>query len=385
MTVIETNAKPTVEEMGHRLARLQAGMARAGYGAYVLADPSNVLWLTNFANYVHERPFILVVPVKGQPAFLVPRLELDHVEHRTIGAVDFVTYAEFPTVEGKRWNDRIAGLLPKGPGKIAVEATLPLMVANAVGDRTQITGLIDDIRAIKSDYELGRIAYACRLLSEAHDALLAMARPGLSQSEIDGTVGKTLFGALVTDDPNLNPFATSIHTMIQNADASHDPHNFSDLDMKLKEGGPNLSVFNALLNGYGAEIERTFFLGQVPEAARKPFDVMMEARQCVFEMTKPGAIMSDVDRASNDIFRKYRFEDAMRHRAGHGMGVTSHEGPFLAEGEEKEIRPGMVFTIEPGIYFPGLGGFRHSDTVMTTESGLVQLTRGPDTLEALTL
>ena len=173
--------------------------------------------------------------------------------------------------------------------------------------------------------------------------------------------------------------------MIQNAEASHDPHNFSDLNMKLSAGGPNVSVFNSVLNGYGAEIERTFFLGEVPEVARKPFDVMMEARAEVFAMMMPGAVMNDIDRASNDIFRRHGFDEARRHRAGHGMGVTAHEGPFLAEGESRQIRPGMVFTVEPGIYFQGLGGFRHSDTVVTTETGVVQLTRGPEKLEALIL
>ena len=161
--------------------------------------------------------------------------------------------------------------------------------------------------------------------------------------------------------------------------------NFSDLNMVLEAGGPNVSVFNSVLNGYGAEIERTFFLGHVPEAAHKPFEVMMEAREQVFTRMRPGAVMNDIDRASNEVFRKHGYDEARRHRAGHGVGVTAHEGPFLAEGETREIRTGMVFTIEPGIYFPGLGGFRHSDTVVVTNTGPLQLTFGPEDLEDLTL
>gem|GEM_PF-379611 len=385
MDIKETFAKPTTDEMHRRLVRLQSAMDAAGHVAYVMADPANVLWLTNFANYVHERPFILIVPATGRPTFLVPRLELDHVEHRVVGDVDCVTYPEFPAPEGKGWRDVFTGLLPAGVGPIAIEPTMPLMIAHAVGSRGQISTRVDELRAVKTDYELSRIAYACRVLSEAHDVLLAMACPGLSQRDINASVGTALLENLVANDPNLNPFATAIHTMVQNAAASHDPHNFSDLDMTLAVGGPNVSVFNAVLNGYGAEIERTFFLGNVPEAARKPFDVMMEARQSVFAMTRPGAVMSDIDRVSNEIFRKHGFDDARRHRAGHGIGVTAHEGPFLAEGEFEEIRVGMVFTIEPGIYCPGLGGFRHSDTVVTTETGLLQLTRGPQDLRALIL
>jgi len=385
MTIHETFVKPTSAEMTDRLGRLQAAMAEQGLDAYVLEEASNIQWLTNFANFVHERPFVMVVPAQGTPQFVVPRLELDHCQSRIIGEVDYVIYSEFPAPDGQAWNDRLAQILPSGARRIAVEPTTPVMVTNVVGDRMQVSDLIEDLRAIKSDYELGRIAYACAVLSEAHDDLLLNARIGYSQSEINATLGAKVFGRLFADEPNLNPIATRILTLIQNPAASHDPHNFSDLNMAMMEGGPHVSVFNATMNGYGAEIERTFFLGHVPEAARKPFDVMMEVRRKVFEMTRPGALMHDVDHAANEIFRKHGYGDALRHRTGHGMGVTSHEGPFLAEGEHKVIQPGMVFTIEPGIYLPGIGGFRHSDTVMTTETGLVTLTSGPDELRDLTL
>jgi Xaa-Pro dipeptidase len=287
--------------------------------------------------------------------------------------------------KGERYSDRLRELLPSNAERIAVEPTIPLMIAEIIGSKRVRCELIEEARAIKSDYEVARIAYACRLISDAHAELLKAARIGLSQSEINATIGKAIFARMASDDPNVNPFATKIFTVIQDAAASHDPHNFSNLDMAMREGGPHVSVFNAVLNGYGAEIERTFFLGHVPEAARAPFDVMLEAREKVFELTRPGATMSDVDEAATDVFRKYGYEKNIRHRAGHGMGVTAHEGPFLAAGEMKVISPGMVFTIEPGIYFPGLGGFRYSDTVLTTETGLVCLTKGPTSLAELTL
>ncbi|SDX54445.1 M24 family metallopeptidase [Litoreibacter albidus] len=385
MNIVETFAKPSTAEMQSRLDRLQEHMREQGFSGYVMADPSNVLWLTNFANYVHERPFILFVPAKGRLTFLMPRLELDHVTARSIGDVEFVTYTEFPAPVGKRWNDAFGELLPTGSEKIAVEPTCPLMISNEIGPRVEISTLIDDIRAVKSEYELGRIAYACRLVSEAHIQFLENAGEGVTQAQVNGTSGKTLFENLVKDDPALNPFATSIHTMFQNAAASYDPHNFSDLDMTMRDGGPHISVFNSLLNGYGAEIERTFFINHVPEEARRPFDIMMEARQRAYELTKPGAVMSDIDRAVTEVYEKHDVMHAFRHRAGHGLGVTAHEGPFLAEGDMRVVEPGMVYTIEPGIYFPGLGGFRFSDTVVTIDDGLVQLTHSPETLEELTL
>jgi Xaa-Pro dipeptidase len=153
----------------------------------------------------------------------------------------------------------------------------------------------------------------------------------------------------------------------------------------MEKGGPNVSIVAGTMSGYGFEVERTFFLGKVPEAARRPYNTMMQARKLAFEMVRPGVSMHDVDAAVNDLLRKSGYGEALLHRTGHGIGVSGHEGPFLAEGYHHEIRPGMIFTIEPGIYIEGIGGFRHSDTVLVTETGNVSLTPFPDSLEEMTL
>ena len=111
----------------------------------------------------------------------------------------------------------------------------------------------------------------------------------------------------------------------------------------------------------------------------------MEGRRLAFELTVPGNVMGEVDRRVNELYRKAGYGDALLHRTGHGIGVTGHEAPFLADGYEHVIESGMVFTIEPGIYLPGIGVFRHSDTVLTTADGNVSLTDGPTELGDLTL
>ena len=99
---------------------------------------------------------------------------------------------------------------------------------------------------------------------------------------------------------------------------------------------------------------------------------------------KPGTNMGAIDKEVNDYFKKAGFEENLLHRTGHGMGITGHEGPFLAEGYDRELEAGMMVSVEPGIYFPDLGGFRHSDTVLITDGGYVKLTEAPDSLEELT-
>lgn len=126
-------------------------------------------------------------------------------------------------------------------------------------------------------------------------------------------------------------------------------------------------------------------MGQVPEKARAPFDAMFEARALAYELARPGAIMSEIDTAVRKAIADRGYGEGIIHRTGHGFGITGHEAPYIAEGYERELVPGMLISIEPGIYIPGLGGFRHSDTVLVTDDGCVRLTQAPERLEELVL
>ncbi|MEM9203565.1 MAG: Xaa-Pro peptidase family protein [Actinomycetota bacterium] len=375
-------APPNEDEIEKRLQLVQARMHDQGLDILVVHDPDNVFYLTNFANYVHERPFVLVVPASGSPRFVVPELELRHVDVRSVGSIELISYAEFPAPPGRQWSDRVADTVGR-PGSIGVEPNCPLFVVEAMPTPPQSTELLDEIRAIKSDYEIGRIAYSAVVLSEAHVALMEQVKPGDMAALLASETSKGIMLRLLSDVPDANMLATSVGAVVQPPSVSDDPHNFTNVLMTMEEGGPHVSVLNAVLNGYGAEIERTFFLNHVPEAARRPFEVMMEARSLALERTVSGALMSDVDRETRAVFERAGYGNAVLHRTGHSFGVTGHEGPFLADSYDQEIQPGMLFSIEPGIYLPGIGGFRHSDTILTTESGNVCLTSAPDALSDL--
>lgn len=379
-----TFAPPSPGEMATRLARVRARMAHEGLDRYVAFSPDNVFYLTNFANFVHERPFVLVLAPDGPPRFVVPKLEVPHVRTRAIGDVDIIAYAEFPAPPGQTWQDALFPLLA-GARRVGVESVCPLQIAEAVPGERVCTDVIDDVRLRKSEYEIGRITYGCELLSKTHAHLLATARPGRALPQVAPELSGMMLMAVLRDDPRTNMLATRLTAVFQPPSVSHDPHNFTNIAMAMEPGGPHVSVLNCVVNGYGAEIERTFFLGHVPAAARKPFEVMLEARRLAFELTIPGNVMGEVDRRVTSVFAKAGYAEHLLHRTGHGIGVTGHEGPFLADGDERVIEPGMVFTIEPGVYLPGIGGFRHSDTVLTTDTGNITLTTAPDTLDALTI
>jgi Xaa-Pro aminopeptidase len=137
--------------------------------------------------------------------------------------------------------------------------------------------------------------------------------------------------------------------------------------------------------GYLSELERTMVLGEPTAEQVRFFAHMTAAQEVAFDAIRPGARCADVDRAVRAYYEEHDLMTYWRHHTGHAIGLRYHEGPFLDTGDATPIEPGMVFTVEPGIYVPGLGGFRHSDTVLVTEAGIEQLTYYPRDLEALTI
>lgn len=384
MKIHPTAAHPTTEEVASRIEKVQAKIRNQGLDAYVCHGPDNIFYLTNFANFVHERPFILIIPASGKMTFLMPKLEEPHVRTRSVGEMEFVHYFEFPAPAGATWADRLQEILA-GISIIGVESHCPISVANVIPAETKITDIVDDVRLIKSDYELGRIAYASQLMSEGHKLMLKEARPGRMVIDVHSLISSALTRKLLIDNPHSNMLNTNFTGIAQPPEIAHDPHNFTNTFMQFAEGGPHVTIVAGTANGYGGEIERTFFFGAVPEAARKPFSDMLAARALAFELLKPGIVMDDLDRQVNDLLKARGYGEYLLHRTGHGFGVTSHEAPFLAEGDMREVEARMVFSIEPGIYIPGVGGFRFSDTVLVTETGNLSLTEGPETLDELTI
>ena len=142
------------------------------------------------------------------------------------------------------------------------------------------------------------------------------------------------------------------------------------------------------VNGYAAESERTYFTAQPSAEARKAFAAMMEARRIAFGLIRPGRSCSELDGRVNDFLRKegYGSEVQRLHRTGHGFGLGNHEAPWIAEGSQDVLAENMVISIEPGIYLDGVGGFRHSDTVLLTNgTHEVLTTKYPTELDGLVL
>ncbi len=374
---------PSAQELEARLARVRAGMAERGLDVYVSFDPVNIYYLTHFANYVHERPFLLVIRQAGLPTLLAPGLEASHVRQRSVAELEFATYPEFPAPEGENWFDVYQALVDSS-ATVGVESAMPIGIAMRTPGQVQVHDVIDQVRLVKTPYELGRNVHACQVVEVGHRLLLENAAPGVPEVALFGQASSAMVGKIFAEVPDANPLMCNTKAAVWPPSISHDPHQVPAITLPMEQGGPHVSITTAQVNGYGVELERTFFLNSVPEAARAPFAAMLEARAVAYERAKPGAALAEIDRAVRDVIERHGFGDRILHRTGHGFGITGHEGPYLALGEDGVLAPDMLISIEPGIYIPGVGGFRHSDTVWVTATGCVSLTHADDTLESLT-
>lgn len=382
--VTPMTASPDAAELAGRLEKVRARMAEEKLDYCVAYDPVNVFYLTNFFNYVHERPFILVIAKTGNPKFLVPKLEIPHVKSRAKCELDLVEYFEYPAPDGENWYDYYATMIDD-TARVGVEHRMTLEIFNKTPGKKIVTDIIDEVRFIKSQFEVGRYLHACKVLEVGFKKLMEIIKPGTMFFELYGAATKEMMTKAVLEIPEINPLASRVAAVTQPPSVSHDPHNFTNLFMQMEEGGPHVTIIGGQIDGCGVELERTFFLGSVPEAAKKPFEVMMEARRMAYDRLKPGVNMGQIDKEVNDFLKNAGYEENLLHRTGHGMGITGHEGPFLAEGYDRILEVGMMVSVEPGIYLPGLGGFRHSDTVLINDDGPIRLTEAPDGLDDLTI
>lgn len=377
-------APPDKEELAGRLAKVQALMEKKGLDCYVSFDPVNIYYLTNFANNVHERPFILILPRKGTPTMLCPLLESNHVKTRARCALEYATYYEVPSPEGQNWFDVYKTLIDP-QAKVGIESALPVGIAQETPGKQVVADLIEDVRLVKTPYEIGRTVHACSIVNEGHRKLLEITRPGVLEILIYGEVVREMMGKTLMEIPQANLIVSKFIGAVWPPSLSHDPHIVPTPMTVMEEGGPHVSIVTAQADGYGVEVERTFFLGRVPEQARRPFETVMKARALAYELVKPGAVLEEIDRRVRQVLIDAGYQKRILHRTGHGLGITGHEAPYVALGDSRKLLPGMLISIEPGLYIPGEGGYRHSDTVLITETGCVRLTDAPDTLEGLTL
>lgn len=360
-------------------AKRQAGVReRAGVDAVLLVPGANLRYFTSLDFGLSERPILAFLDAEGL-ALVLPELEVPQLEaHPGLSLRIFSWSDEAGYVGAFRaaltqlsLADRTVGIdsmtMRAGEYLALLEAAPGLRVRRAEGH-------LMAVRARKEPGELGAIREAVALSERALGRLLSELRAGQSEQEIAARLGDLL----KAEGSEGDAFAP----LVQSGPNSALPHGGPSA-RSLGAGEPLLIDFGGRKGGYPADITRTVFLGDPQPELARIFEVVSEANRAAVAAVGPGVAMQEIDRAARRVITAAGYGESFIHRTGHGLGLEVHESvPQLAEGVTTPLEPGMVLTIEPGIYLPGVGGVRLEDDVVVSETGAEVLTRLPHRLAA---
>ena len=345
--------------------------------AIVLVPGPNFTRVLGRNFHSHERPFVLVIPVEGPPAAIVPNPEL-----RSFDLVGFEGEVfDWRDQDGyARAFERLAEHLPLG--RLAVEGqVMRVFVHHALLQANPDLVILDGEREIsglrvrKSPREVEAIREAIRISEAALSEVLADVRCGQSEMHIERMLLQALFrhGA---DDVSFRPIvAAGANSAL--------PHASARDAYELRPGDALLLDFGARFGGFTADITRTFFLEFVSEEARALYETVLRANQRGHAVTRPGITCHRVDDAVTGVLEASPYASRIRTKTGHGIGREVHEAPYIMRGNHQQLEPGMVFTNEPGLYCIGEFGVRIEDDILVTETGSVSLTSYPRELTVL--
>jgi Xaa-Pro aminopeptidase len=364
----------------------------------VLFDPFYVLYYAGFAFVPTERPIAFVLGSDGTRALIVPRLEVEHAEARsTLDRVEH--YLEYPG--DPRAEDVLAKTLADMgvSGRVGADQDgYPWILGYRGPALSELTGaavvrIVDRIEAqmaVKSDAEIALIRESVRWGNLAHRLLQRYTRVGVTETEVSQRASHEATFAMLDAIGEIyraqSFFSSGAHAGYRGQIGRNSamPHALAG-NLVFQPGDVLVTGASAPVWGYLSELERTMFVGDPTPAQEQMFDHMVALQDLAFAAIRPGRRCSDVDLAVRVYFEGHDLWPRWRHHTGHAIGLRYHEGPFLDSGDDTEIRPGMVFTVEPGVYSPELGGFRHSDTVLVTADGIEILTYYPRDIASLTI
>lgn len=388
----------TEVEFRQRGERLLEYLHHNQLSGVVLFDQYYVLYYTGFAFIPTERPIAFVMNARGEKALFVPRLELEHAgSNALVNRVDH--YIEYPyqphptqalltTLADMGLHGNYAADQDGYPWILGYRGPSLTELMGAAPHR--ITAFIEDQMMIKSPAELALLRESVRWGHLAHTLLQRYTRPGVSETEV--SLRASMEATLAMLDA-IGPIYRAQSPFSSGAEAGYRgqigrnaaiPHALAN-NIVFSPGDVLVSGATAPVWGYHSELERTMIIGPANDEQKRMFDHMLALQETAFDAIQPGVPCSEVDRVVRAYYQRHDLTPYWKHHVGHAIGLRYHESPFLDLGDDTLIQPGMVFTVEPGLYVPGLGGFRHSDTVAVTSDGIELLTYYPRDLPSLTL
>ena len=375
-----------------KIAAVQAELERRNLDGLLTLNYAEVYYLVGFFHFPTERPIGVFVPRRGEPTLFLPRLEEDYV-HEGGWAPDVESYFEFPGVVNPiDWMCERLAARGYSTARLGWEESISVSTRERIGralpqaDWVRAGDLVATMRLVKDAEEIALMqkaaSYADWMVAEG--ARLARSGGRTSETEIEQAI---VSGVIRKMQAELDPIVAVpglAGSLIISGPRSAFPHGLNT--SRRIAPGENLVVRCAcFVGGYFAESERTFLLGEPTAEQRQRYEVDRLAQEVGTQGLVAGARCGDVNQKCLDVIRDAGMGEFIKHRQGHGIGVQNHEPPWIEDGDDTILQPGMAVSCEPGIYVPGQGGYSISDSVIVTENGPLRLTHFPRDLESVVM
>ncbi|HET6301280.1 aminopeptidase P family protein [Microbacterium sp.] len=358
------NAAPvpfTTEDFRTRMERAVEDAVTEGLDGLLVTPGPDLLWLTGYSpTAITERLTLLVLSTDAEPRMLVPTLERPDLD----SAVGAPALSISDWRDGQDPYDVAAGLLRPGAQYAVSDSTWAmhlLGLQRRVADTRYfaITERLPMLRAVKDANELARLEAAGAAADAAFQEVVNLSFAGRRETDVAADLARLLrdFGHEQVD-----------FTIVASGPNGANPHHEAG-ERTIAEGDMVVMDFGGLMHGYGSDTTRTVAVGEPAAQMREVHDIVRAAQQAAFEAVQPGIACQEIDRVARRVITEAGYGDAFIHRTGHGIGMTTHEPPYMVEGEERPMMPGMCFSIEPGVYLTGRFGVRIEDIVTVTENG----------------
>jgi Xaa-Pro aminopeptidase len=351
----------TTADYAARMARVVEEGRTAGLDGVLVTPGPDLVWLTGYQpTAITERLTMLFLTTDREPTLLVPTLERPDAEAAEGTPATTVT----------DWPDGVdpygvaqALLRPDGSYGVSDNAwamhLLGLQGALPASRYQSLTQRLPMLRAVKDDNELARLAAAGAAADATYGDILGVHFGGRRESDVAGDLADLL---------RAHGHEQVDFTVVGSGPNGANPHHEAG-ERVIQDGDCVVLDFGGLMFGYGSDTSRTVCVGEPTTEIREVHEIVRTAQQAGVEAVRPGVACQDVDRAARRVITEAGYGDRFIHRTGHGIGVTTHEPPYMIEGEEQPLVPGMCFSVEPGIYLAGRFGVRIEDIVVATTDG----------------
>jgi len=347
-----------------RIEGLRRLMHDRGVGALLVSVGADLPYFTGYEAMPLERLTMLVVTADRDPVLVVPELEAPRVEvfpevfqvrswGETEDPVEIVARhlmgVESAAVGDQTWSVFLLALQNRLPGTRFTSAAL----------------LTRELRMRKDPAEIDALRRAARAADRVTEQLGGLILRGRTEIEL---------ARLVAEMTLSEGHETASFAIVASGPNGASPHHEAS-DRVIEEGDAIVVDFGGRLGGYCSDTTRTFYVGEPSDEFRLAYSVLEEAQAAAVEAVRPGAVAADIDGVARRIISRAGFGDLFIHRTGHGIGLETHEHPYIVESNDLTLEPGMTFSVEPGIYLPGRFGMRIEDIVAVTTTGVERLNR----------